>query len=574
MPTAKRYGAQQVGVDPLRGGQKTAAATATSEGAGLEAARAQVGESIAAFGTQAARLGIAAFTNIQKQERARADEVALLNAQNQLDAWEITRLHDPETGAYNIKGKDSFTLPETIDADFQKVTSEIDKGLATPEQRIAFAKIKSNRAANVAVGVRRHVAGEMRQYEAQELDATLNNAINLASANSQDPRRIGEEIARGETAINQMATRQGVSPEAKQRQLETFRSGAHLGVINNLLAQEQDKAAAIYYSEAKDQIEGTRRDEIEKALKLGGTKREAFKLADDILAEGGTLTEQRDKARKIEDPDTRQMVEQRLEHQDAVNDKAKRDAEKADTLKATNLVERGGFGAIPADLLSRLEPGLRSSLFHYSIAKAKGIPVETNPSVLYGYMRMAAKEPQKFIETNLLENIDKLSESDLQRLSGLQLSLEQGKQAAAEKELGGFRARQEIVDNTLTQYGIESRPGQQSAGEKNAVAQLQRMLDRRIEAEQAATGKKVTNAQIQTLLDDLLSQGADVPGSWQALYNPIRYDWSGQRKRLVDQTIDDVPPDKRKQIEQGLRLKHRPVTDATILDTWIEMQVR
>jgi hypothetical protein len=567
MPTVRRYGTRQLGVEALRGGQRTAAETALSEGAGVEQAKAEVGQTIAGLGQGIARLGIVSFSRIQADERERADQVALLNAQNQLDAWEIKTLHDPQTGAFNTRGKDSFTLPETVDADFQKVTGEIEKGLGTPEQKAAFQRLKGQRATNVAVNVRRHVAGEMRQYEAQELQSTLENAVSLAAANSLDPRRIGQEIARGEAAIETMATRQGMSGEAKTQALEKFRSGAHVGVINNLLAQEQEQAAAIYYDEVKGQIDGTRRDELLKAIEIGGRKRQSQKLADDIVAAGGTLTEQRDKARSIEDPDTRDLVMQRIEHENAVSEKAERDAEKADAMQATNIVEQTGrFDAIPAPLLARLEPGLRSSLRSYALQKAKGLPVETNPSVYYGYLQMAANEPDAFAKTNLLANRHQLDESDFKQLASLQLSITNGNRSASEKDLAGFRTKSEILDNTLQQYGIESRPANQSAGEKKAVAQLQRMLDRRLEAAQAG-GQKVTNVEIQQTIDELLGQTKDVPGSfWQM--------WGQQKKRLVDLSIEDVPGDVRMQIEQKLKTRRRPITDATILDVYLELQVR
>lgn len=571
---ADRYGVRRVGTAALPGVRKTAAETALSRGAGLAQARAETGETIGQIGAGVARVGSNLFGQIQRDERDRADEVALLKAQNQLDAFELS-LHDPQSGAFNLKGEAAFELPEKVGQQWRTLTGEIEQGLATNRQRLGFERMKQQRGHNVALNIRRHVSGELREFEARELKGTLENAVSLAAANSLNPKRVRQELLRGETAINAVATRMGLGPEAKTQQLEAFRSSAHIGVINNLLANEQDKAAQIYFKETKGQIAGDRQDELLKAIELGGRKRESQRLADDILKAGGTLKEQRDKAKSIDDPDTRDLVTSRLEHEAAVTEREARDAAENRLIEAANIIERTGrFDAIPAALLAQMPPGQRSSLRDYATAKAKGIPVETNLAVYYGYLGMAANDPAGFVQTNLMENVHQLDEVELKQLATLQLNMRQGKRDAAEKDLAGFRTKSEIIDNTLTQYGIETRPSEQTKQQKDAVAQLQRMLDKRVEAMQAE-GVKVTNVEIQRVLDGLMGQGVDTPGTWWRNFGRWTADtWGTQRKRLIDMTIDDVPADFRKRAEGKLRRERLPVTGATILDVYLESQVK
>lgn len=613
MPRVRTYGARRVGTAPIPGVRKTAAETPLSTGAGFEAARAETGQQIAGIGEGVARMGASLFGQIQQQERDRADDVALLEASNALARWEQDALYS-DTGAFSKQGKDSFGLPETVNADFETFAGAVAKTMTTPRQQAAFARERANRGLNLSATIHRHVRGERNAFEASELQEGVKNGVNAAIANALDPRRVAEELKGLTGRIALHGPRAGMSPEAVKSMVLGAQTDVHVGVINNLLANEKDKAAAIYFEEVKEQIAGDKLDELTKAIEVGGRKREAQRIADEVLLAGGTLTEQREKVRaSVEDPEVRADVMGRLEHEAAVRAREDQDRREGDALTATNLVEQTGrFDAIPADLLSRLPSGLRSSLRSYALQKAKGVPIETDLPTYYALMQQAAGAPghgtpADFAAQNLLNYRHKLDDTEFKELASLQLALRQGDRRKADEDgLAGFRTKNEILENTLTQYGIETRASEQTPAEKAAIAQLQRMLDLRVEAAQAS-GQKVTNVEIQQTLDELLSQGSDVPGSWwniwpgvaggaavgggagavvggplSAVAGVIVGGVAGGaassrgtvRTRLIDLTITDVPAAERRTIEADLRKRGRPVTDVTVLDLYLKGQIR
>lgn len=566
------YGQRKVATDAIPGVRKTAAETPLSTGVGLEQARENKFEAVAKLGEVASQAGRETYRQartVADAEAKRADEIALLDAQNQLDSWEHPRLYDPNTGALSVHGKDAMPLPEVVGEEFQKVAGDISKGLGNDRQRVKFARIQEQRGQMLDLNLRKHVYGEMQRYEGQELQATIENASNAAIANATDPRRVGLELNRAVDAITTHAPRLGLGPEEIAHQLDAVRTKTHEGVIESLLAQDQAKTAAVYFDETKSQISGPAVIRIEKALAVGKTRGEAQKAADAIIAAGGTLSQQREKARAIDDPEVRDGVMQRIEHEDAVNEKAQREGEQALLTNAYNIVDRTKSvdGIPPADVvkLAQHMPQLRA----YAIARAKGVPIETDYPTYYGLMSKAGDDPASFVKENLLAYRGRLDDGEFKQLVDIQLRLKNGDRAAADKATNAFRTHDQIIKDSLTNYGIDPTPKEGSA-EAKAVAQFRRMLDLRV----GALGQeKPSNDDIQRITDDLLSQSVDVPGSWWNIW-PGGKPFFDQKKRAIDFQIGDVPDADRKQIEASLKAHGQPISDAMVLNTYVEHLAR
>jgi hypothetical protein len=580
MPTVGLYGPRKVSTEALPAARKSAAETPTSTGAGLELARARQFGAVADLGDTGVRVGLALGqqqTRERQQETERADDVALMNAQNRLDQTVTGILYDPEKGALNKKGPASFSTPEQTATDYNTAAGEIARSLSTDRQRLAFQKLAGNKASQLDLTVRRHVAEQITQYEAGELTSLVANAKNNAIANAGDPELVGLELTRAVAAIKKSGPRLGLGPEEVQQQVEATQSNTIAGVIDSLLAQENTKAAHAYFDEASSLLTGPDKTRIQKALAVGTLRAESQKQADAILAGGGTLKDQLGKAKAIDDPETRDAVEQRLEHANALKDRDDAEAEKGRLNDAYQLLDQNGgnMAKIPPSLLVDLGvhlPALRS----YAEHRAKGTPVETDLGTYYSRMQEAGDNPEAFVKRNLLADRGRLGESEFKQLTNLQLSLKSGDRAKSDPELAGFQTRTQIVDDALSLYGIDPN-AKATTTEGKAIAQLRRMLDRRVDAAQQpdASGKrvKVSNAEMQKTVDELMSQTETVPGSWWNFW-PGGKSVSDTTKRLVDTTIEDVPTPARQAIEQRLRARGKPVTDQTILDVFLESKIK
>lgn len=576
MPVVRRQ--REVSTAALPGARLTASKSAISEGAGVAQAEANVAQSVAGLGNTVARIGIAKFGELQQQARDNADSLAILEAERKLGEWENDRLYNAETGALNVRGKNAMGLPETIGTEFETITGEIEAGLGSDRQRQAFARVKQSRGLGLDLTIQRHVSGEMNRYRGEELKAEIENAQSLAIANALDPKRVGQELDRAIGAIKTHAPRLGLGPEAIERQVAAVTSSTHVGVIDRLLANENDKAAKAYFEETRGQIDGAAIAKIERAIDEGTLRGTSQTKADEIIAAGGTLTEQREKVRAIDDPKLRDAVETRVEHNAAVKEREDREREEATLQGAYNIVDRNGgnVGAIPAATWSGLSGSARSALRSYGEHIARGVPVKTDLPTFYGLMQKAGTDPGSFVTENLLQYRHKLDEVEFKQLANLQLSIRSGNAKAADKDLAGFRSKSEILDDTLRQYGIMPDGKDQTPEERQSIAQLRRMLDLRIDAQQELTGKKASNPDIQAAVDDLLSATAPTTeqGTWGGLFTSKPFFDTTVQKRLIDMRPGDVPANLRPQIVEALTKAKRPISETTILDMYLEARAR
>lgn len=592
MPTVRRA-QREIATARIPGARRQASQTAASVGVDvvraqgrLEAAeaegRAQTWMDVAGVADTVTRIGAHAYTRMQAEARRDADETALLGASNKLDEALSSYLYEPETGALNRRGADAMGVPEESRAYFDKVAGEIESSLTTPEQKQKFARLRAQRWGATKLDVYRHVAGEKQRYEAKELEAFLGNRANAAVLHASSPQLSEGALTEAVSALRTRGPQMGLGPEAIDAQVAALQSNTRIGVINALLAQGQDTAAQTYFAAAQEagQIAGDRLDAVQKAITEGTARGESQRLADAILAEGGTLTEQREKARERagDNPRVRELVESRLDHAATIADRAEREAMQTSMRQAYDILDRtADVTAIPAPQWAAFDGSTRSAMERYAENKAKGVPTKTDDPTYYNLMRQSASDPSAFATVNLLQHRHKLDDGAFNQLVNLQRAIVAGDQAATEKELAPFRTRAQIVDDSLIQFGIDPNAKANTA-EGKAVAQLRRMLDQRIEAAQLPdeSGKrtKVSNTEIQGLLDTLLSQERTTPGSWWGLLPGHSATIYPQSRRLIDLTPADIPPGERAELERALRAKGRAVSDQTVFDLWIRLQVK
>lgn len=548
---------------PLPGVRRQAAENDISAGVALADQRSRTDLAAADFGNTAAQVGVHIAREQREavdREKERADQIAVLNAGNVMAAWENKRFYDPDTGAMTVHGKDSFGLPETVGAEFQQVASKLEASMGTPRQKEAFARLKLERQQNIDLTLRRHVSGEIQKYEGQELTATVENARSAAISNADDPRRVGLELGRAVAAIRTHAPRLGLGPEEVKMQIDATTSATHVGVIEQLLATDKTKMASVYFDETKSQIKGESLARIEKAIETGQNLAESQKAADKILAAGGSLTDQLEKAKGL-DPKLRDEVSARIEHNDAVKERAKRESE-AQTLRGVyDILDRTHDATkIPAPVWAQMDGSQRSAARSYADNLARGVAVETDFPTYYSLMQKAAHEPEKFATENLLTYRSKIGNAELKQLAGMQDAIVKGDHAKAEAAgLAGFRTHDQILSDSLHEYGIETQTSKQSTETKNAIAELRRRVDRDVAAQEQLTGKKPTNIDIQDTVEKILSTSKTVKGSWWNLFSSTGH--------VSDRTfrIIDVPMAERQQIEKALTGKGKQITDDAVL---------
>lgn len=541
MPRVPTYGPRRVSTAPLPGARVN---PAVPEGAfGVPAA-------VDLSGVQ--RLA----ADVYQRETEKADEIALLDADNQLA--ELSR--SLETEARARRGKDALGAGTAVREGWTKGQSEIAGRLSNERQRMAFARRAQMREQSLFEQVERHAAAEGERYAQETTEAALALRVDEAVSRYDDPRAREHAIAEARIIVGMEAERMGLSPEARTLAEEKVVTRAHVGVIERMLSAGDDRTASAYYAEHGAEIAGERRGQIEKALEEGSTLGEAQRQADQIIATAPTRAAAMEQARAIEDPKVRQATTRELEVLFAARDRAEADDYRVRLERAADKVERGG--TLTTAERAGLKAQDRRTLDSWRKAKAAGESIETDWEVYYNLKRMASDPArrQSFAETSLLTYRTSLADTEFKELVNAQAALRQGK---ASPELDGYRTTLQIVDDGLAGIGVNPN------AKKRNVEVFRRAADQEIAAWKRAHGKdEIPTEEVQRIVGGLLVRG---PSSWLGIVGGTRrFDALANTDPDEVNEVSDIPAAEQEQIRSALQRQGVAPTDDVILDLYRE----
>jgi len=517
---------RQITPSALPSARRTGAPTREELGADVGAIAANAGVRLVA--RQAA-----VEDRLAKEERARADEIAVLDARRQLDEFS----NQTATEALSQEGANAFELPEQTRAAYDKRAGEIAGGLTNEDQRVAFERIRVAGRDNLDGVVQRHTAQQRAKWDDDTTQAVLENSQAAAVANAQDPRRVGQELDTMVETVRAHGKRNGVSPERTQRRVDAIVSDTHTAVIERLIDGGQDRTASVYYQETKSQISGQAQGKIEKALEEGSVRGESQRKADEILAAGGTDAEQLEKVRTIDDPKVRDATRERVEHDQAVRDRLTRERHEATLVNAGNILDKTpDVRKISPTDWATFTTGEKHALQEYAKAKVKGVEPETNVGRYYELVTEAGDNPEAFATRNLWLDRNKLGDTEFKQLAGFQKSIKDGNRKI--DALDGIRTNLQVAQGALMKIGIDPSPKDQASAQGQAVAKFYDRVDKAVLGLQAQTGKKATTADVQQIADDLLTEVVTEKGAgfWEGLFTTAPITDVKKRKFEVDPT--------------------------------------
>lgn len=335
MPTVPVYGGPRVATAPLPGARLSpdapAAAFTPAPGPDLSGVTRVVAE-------------------IAQQEKQKADQVAVLDADNQLGQLQDTILYDPQRGVLNARGKNALDASSGVADQWQTGVSKIAAGLKNDDQRMAFQRMAMLRGLDLHQTVERHVSSELRAYDDDTTKAAIGNAINDGLTNFGDPARVDQAVQKAQAILKDYAKRNGLSADVLQGQLADTTSRIHAGVIDRMLAVGQDQAARSYYDAHKAALTGADADSVDKALEEGTTRGESQRQADTIMGKATSRAAALDMVREISDPKIRDLTEDRVNRAWSERTQAEQEQREQTYLTATNLIDQHP-GRLPRDVI-------------------------------------------------------------------------------------------------------------------------------------------------------------------------------------------------------------------------------
>lgn len=317
--------------------------TGGAERTALQTPRRSNNAPSSAFGVQQPNILEGAAQNLTQMvevHKQKADQVAVLDAENGLAALESKILYDAKDGVLNRRGTAAFDAPERATEEWQAGVSELEAKLSNTRQRQAFANAKAQREVSLHTAVQQHVSSQLREHDTEVTQSFLTNERQAALVNYQDEKRVALGVSRMQATIRDFAARNGMSDEKRDEMLLDASSKTYAGAIDRMLTNDQDIKASAYYKQVKEYISGDDQAKVEKGLEEGSLRGQSQRSADAIMQKHGKdMDAALGQARQIKDPKVRDAVEQRINQRFEQQRAIEREKQEDLYLKATNILD-------------------------------------------------------------------------------------------------------------------------------------------------------------------------------------------------------------------------------------------
>lgn len=481
----------------------------------LPATRLRATASPQALGAGAGAALASAAAEVVRVEQDKADQIAFLASDRRLADWEAKSIYDPQAGALNQRGRQAFDLPERVMDSYERLVSEIEGGLTSDRQRLAFRRAAEQRRQGIQLTLQRHVASEIQAFDRAETDAYIQNAHQAALANYQDPERVELEIARQRAAYLDVARRNGLPAELVHQQITDAVSSTRAGVIDRMLAAGLDRAAQTYYQTHRDDIAGGQAAQVEKALEEGSLRGESQRRADTIVAQAADLKAADDLVRRIDDPKLRDAVSSRVKDYYATRSAAEQERREQIFMSGSEAIEQSGdLSAIPPGSWVQLTPAQRQALEARARQVRRGIEPAQNDRAWLKFLDLDAKSLSSMTEAQLHEQYRPyLDHAHWDRASAMWQDARQaarGEKRGSAPKLSATLTFKDRVDNALRSTGVID-PNKSKAKFSEAEAQRYARFEQaaaaaveHYELTQLNGQRKATGDEMQTLIDELV----------------------------------------------------------------------
>lgn len=497
MPQVPTYGNLRVSTAPLPGAYRNAPATPESYGAG--------------FGRAAANIFGGMLAEDIARDRAEADEIALLAADNQLAQFENRALRDPKAGALGLQGAAAFGSPERVDKEYVAFSDKVMEGL-NERQQAQFRRAVASRRASISAQLHQHVQQEAQQYDVDETTSYLNNVLQTGIANATTPALVAMDAKRGVAAIQQFARRHGEGPNVTTEKVQTWLTSLHVGVIDNLLSQHQDIAARGYFEDVIDQLQPSQVDDIRRALESGELREQSQRVADQILLQSDSREEALDKVRQITEghPENAQLRDEVMTRvRQGLNDRAQAQAQADEDrfVAAINEIETSkSVDTISPLAWQKFTLAERNGLKAYADQLRSGSPAETDWELYNNLYGMLRNNLERFKGLNLYSYIHRLAPTEFKELVRVQADARVG--GSDSETVRAVTLDSELFQSIAAQAGLPAyrTATQLSTAQREQLGELENTWKREIGRAQVEKGNTLTREEKEEIGRRLIDQ--------------------------------------------------------------------
>ncbi len=268
-----------------------------------------------------------------------------------------------------------------------------------------------------------------------------------------------------------------------------------------------------------------------------------------------------EKAMPNASPEQRQWVRAELQRRHASTMQSQKEQDDQATATALQKVAQAGGD------LSVLTPSERQAIpgedlpkvYGFAATLAKREPVQTNLSL---YARLSDPSVLKSLsEAELVKLRPELSDSDFKHFSGERAKLLNQKPAGETPGDLNTQAIRSTLDDRMRSLGMDPSP-KDATKESAQVGAIRRFINESILSAQAASGKKMTDAEVAAHIDGLFAKSTDFRGWFSTTKGP-----------MLTAKVDDIPAADREAIRGAFKRNGvDDPSDGDVLAAWFHMK--
>lgn len=480
MPRIPVYDAPQVESRALPGVRESSVASPSLFGAGAEQ-QAAAGRGMIAAGTGLSNAAAVA------QDRENADMVFRVDG-----ALKREYIDYEQEVRKSRQGRFAAGLVDDTDKWFAEQEKKHGGALANDVQRHLFSQRLQSLRLSALNSIGQYQDTQLEKSHDEGWAADKNATISLAA---DDPSKIDSAVGELGRLNKYQAARKGWEPSVIEAETLKDTTALHVEVLKGM-ADSNPSAAREYLAKYDKQIDGRKKDDIERVLKVGETKQAGFLFAERPDIQGLATDQDRIAAARDffkDDPEKRDAAIHEIKTRSAENtqfrERAQRDAADA----AWGAYGRSGrLSDVPASVLASMDGRDYAALKEHAANKAAGKGVATDMGTYLDLRDMVRDDPEGFRKVDLRRYIGKLSKEDIEEFAKLQTKPQELKDAAT-------------LSQQLSNMNLGLGKDQERVFHK-VVADA-------VNAEQQSRGKSLNYNERQAIIDRMAIEG-DVNGWW------------------------------------------------------------
>lgn len=536
--------------------------------------------SAAAFGAPIAQ-GLANVAQVAKQYADDADNLRVQDAYNQLREKQLDLTLGEKTGFTNVKGRDVMSARadgKPLSADyaerFQQVGTEIEGTLANDRQKARFRQKFTESDLDFKGTLMRHETAQISEYAKTVTNATVALETEAALKVWNDPAAIDKSITSITESIQAQGVREGLPADAVKVIVADKVSRVHAGVIAAAADAGNVGYARQRFDTVADQLMADDRQKLAKVLDEGEFEERTQAGAEQVWSEAqGDPTKALQLARTRFKGKDEDAIVTRIKGFDAervtLRERAQKDA--ADQGWQYVAQGRAPTASLYAAMDGRDAVAIRRHL-------AEGPARKTSVAKWLEFTNKTPEQLAAMTPTDLMREYGgHFTDSDIRNANEILLAVK-GKNGKPSAEGLQLMTANDLVTRSARELGVLPAKGNPNAEQETAFDTFRSTMQMKVNAWEAANGKKASPEVLQQLLRD-------------EKYNKVKLDvWGSDPERAVISLTDDelgkayvtvnnrqvklasIPAEYRQGAIRRLQARNLMVTEEVIAQMWLADQ--